>query len=344
MQKKNKPQTLHLKKNLRLVTGEKRVDEFVREWLSVGLGQEISKSLVRKWILVGAVTINRRAIKKPNALLPKDGTIEANIRTETLIGKSEFKGGEDWSKRILFEDDWIIVVDKPRGLPTQQTLDPRRAVLFGLLKEFLIEREKKEVYLGLHHRLDKDTSGVILLTKSKDANLGISEQFKNHTIQKHYLALTQALKPGTSPGSLVHKSYLARDASQGKKMSRYRSVKSGGDYAETALTPLAGSDRGVLWEASPKTGRTHQIRVHLSELGFPIVGDVLYLSSEHDQALCLHAMRLTFTHPINKKTISIHSPIPQDFLKCLERYNIDLPNSLERLRSSVDSFGHTENK
>ena len=207
-------------------------------------------------------------------------------------------------------------MNKPPGLPTQPTLDEARDNLFAAVKKFLSSRDKVvDPYVALHHRLDRDTSGVLLLVKHKDANAGIGEAFSKHLAQKTYQALSSG-KPTEEVWTV--KNYLAR--AQAGKSSHHQSVKSGGDFAETRFRVLEQL-KGFIWiEAQPKTGRTHQIRVHLSEAGFPILGDRTYGGDlKPAPRLMLHAARLTFEHPITQNQISIESPLPQDFTQCLEK-------------------------
>ncbi|MFA5265182.1 MAG: RluA family pseudouridine synthase [Opitutaceae bacterium] len=228
--------------------------------------------------------------------------------------------------RILYEDNWLIVVDKPAGLPTQPTLDAARPSAFSELKAFLEAREGASPYLGLHHRLDRDTSGVLLLTKDPKANAGVGALFAEKTAQKTYQAL--AVLGAGCPDEWEVKNYLGIVGRVGKA-SKFGAVRSGGDPAQTTFRVLERFDGAALIEAQPRTGRTHQIRVHLAGCGNPILGDEFYggpvslklASGARLRAprVLLHASSLTFRHPITNAELTVVSPLPEDFVPCLEQ-------------------------
>jgi RluA family pseudouridine synthase len=208
---------------------------------------------------------------------------------------------------ILFEDDYFVAAAKPAGLSTQATLDKSRPHFFGELK-------KHYDYLALHHRLDRDTSGVLLFAKRKEANIPLGEMFQKHHIQKTYLCLC-ALRAG--PPQFTVKNHLAPMQKSRKERERMIVVQSGGQVAETHFEVLQKFTRGQLIQAQPRTGRMHQIRVHLSSRGLGIFGDDLYASPTAPAAgrLMLHAQRLQFQHPFTSAQIEILSPLPEDFLR-----------------------------
>jgi RluA family pseudouridine synthase len=234
-------------------------------------------------------------------------------------------------------------VNKPPGLPTQPTLDEARANLYALLKKFLAERGDRDPYVGLHHRLDRDTSGVMLFTKRKEPNGEVGRIFQEHRAQKTYLAIVavserrEDLARGKSaatgiralPKSWTVENFLGRE---GGKAGKMRAVRSGGDRAITEFRCLAQVERFALVEAKPKTGRMHQIRVHLSEAGSAIVGDTTYGGLRDTRGgeiprVMLHAVALTFPHPISKLEISFTAPLPTDFEKCLLQLGLPLPSA-----------------
>jgi RluA family pseudouridine synthase len=226
---------------------------------------------------------------------------------------------------IRYEDEWLVVVEKPSGLPTQPTLDPNRPNLFDLMKKLISERDKVDsVYVGLHHRLDRDTSGLVLFTKKEAANKGIADLFSKHEIQKTYQCLcwrapgTQSLN--TNDTFTIQNNLGQVSTKDGK--TQYGSVASGGDVAITHFR-VVEAFRDVFWfEACPQTGRTHQIRVHCSGMNFPILGDELYFpekvaSMVDAPRLMLHASKLEFIHPLTQEKIDVHSTIPDEFVQVL---------------------------
>lgn len=207
--------------------------------------------------------------------------------------------------QILYEDNWILIVNKPAGLPTQSTVDKKRKNLFDELRN-----SKRWDYVGLHHRLDVPTSGVILLTKAKSVNKAIADEFKNKTIQKTYHCMTSSTP---NWNEIKYENHLKPIKLKTGK-TKMHEVKSGGDFASTSFKVLQVKESYCLIEAMPHTGRMHQIRVHLSALGFPILGDALYGKIQKDvPRLMLHAYQIEFTHPITKKIIQIKAEYPNDF-------------------------------
>ena len=174
--------------------------------------------------------------------------------------------------------------------------------------------------------VETTTSGVILFAKAKEANAGVAKMFSEHLAQKSYNAIS-AVGPGRKLGSnWVTKNFLGRLPGKGKQ-AKYGAVRSGGDVAETRFRLIESWENAAWIEAMPVTGRTHQIRVHLSEAGLPILGDRLYPGAVRPQGLplvqaprlMLHAVSLTFPHPIHQTEVVVQSPLPEDFLQCIRR-------------------------
>lgn len=170
----------------------------------------------------------------------------------------------------------------------------------------------------LHHRLDKDTSGVLVLAKHPKANQPMSEIFKNHQIQKKYLCLclrsqkSMPMKALTEPFKVINHLAPVRDPK--KKLMRMVTVKSGGWKAETEFVFQKSLRELDLFEAYPFTGRTHQIRVHIASQFRPIAGDSLYGGkSSLVPRLMLHASEIKLSHPVTGEPLVIESPMPQDF-------------------------------
>ncbi|MCX7978676.1 MAG: RluA family pseudouridine synthase [Bdellovibrionaceae bacterium] len=206
---------------------------------------------------------------------------------------------------ILFEDQWLLAVDKPSGLPTQGTLDKGRPNLFDCLKA-----DGRWSYVGLHHRLDVQTSGVVLFTTRREANRAVASLFRNREVEKFYLAWLVGTGLGTS--SVVVRDYLKPVRLKNGK-TIMKSVRSGGDVAETEILPLASLGDRTLVLARPRTGRMHQIRVHCASLGLPICGDSLYGErSTRYTRLMLHAWKIKFQHPMTGEGMVIISPPPAE--------------------------------
>ena len=299
------------------------VHEVLADWLTTALRRPVSKAKARKLVIAGAVHANGRRVTLATPSFSAGVSIDASVDIAKLFGDSTSrdKPFELTPDRILFEDADLIFVDKPPGLPAHQTLDETRDSLFAAVRRFLKKRDRIDnPYLGVHQRLDRDTSGVVLFTKSKRVNAAIARSFSDHATVKVYQAITVAgsdLQP-----EWTIKNELGKVSSSSKK-SMYGSVRSGGQFAETAVRILARYPLGLWIEAIPKTGRTHQIRVHLAEYGLPIIGDDLYSSPEKwrelarlEPRLMLHATRLVVPHPVTARKLSVQSPLPPDFERC----------------------------
>ena len=215
---------------------------------------------------------------------------------------------------ILFEDENFIVAEKPPGLPSQPTVDKTRPDFFSLLKKQLQEERGADFYLALHHRLDRDTSGLMIFAKTKKANEPLADLFKKHKIQKTYLCLTQL---GKCPPQWEEINFLAEVRDPILKKMKMHSVRSGGQKAHTRFRVLEKLKKGFLIEAQPLTGRMHQIRVHLAERGLGIFGDDIYpcLKNPQPPRLMLHAFSLEFTHPFTGELLKIETPLPADMEK-----------------------------
>jgi len=314
-----------------------RLDDYLSSWLPTILGTPIPKSKVRTLLASGAVYVNRHRNKIASTDIFGGAVLEVYYDEKKLaLNPHSTTGSSPLLKNdhVLFEDEWIILINKPAGIPTQPTIDPGRPNLFDLTKQLLKQRDgfrspkevrvQQENYLGLHHRLDRDTSGIMMFTKHEAANKGVADLFAEHRIQKTYQCLVwrtpSAPQYQVDEGFEV-KNYLGRISAKNEN-ARYGAVSSNGDPALTNFRVIE-LFRDVYWlEARPKTGRTHQIRVHTSEMGLPILGDPQYFPMSVTPMvsvprLLLHAQRLEFDHPVSHQPLKIEAPIPDDFLAVL---------------------------
>lgn len=215
---------------------------------------------------------------------------------------------------ILFEDEYFLVAEKPAGLPSQSTVDKSRPDFYTLLKAQVQAPPHSLSYLGLHHRLDRDTSGLMIFTKQKAANESLASMFKEHRIQKTYVCLTKKKKKIQDQWTVEN--FLAEFRDNKLKKTKMRSVLSGGQKAITDFKVLEEYALGFLIQAQPRTGRMHQIRVHLAEAALGIFGDDIYpcLNIPQPPRLMLHAQALEFEHPFTRQKIRIECPMPKDML------------------------------
>jgi tRNA pseudouridine32 synthase/23S rRNA pseudouridine746 synthase len=212
---------------------------------------------------------------------------------------------------ILYADEHIIVLNKPADLSVlPEGWDPDAPYLRQML-----ESEFGPIWVV--HRLDKVTSGVMVFARTAEAHRELNGQFERHEVEKVYHAIVEGVPPWEE--------HTARHMLQTNVGRKHRTVvvRKKGKNSETHFRVLKRGQAEALVEAHPKTGRTHQVRVHLSALGFPLLGDVLYGASETALIAhpALHALSLTFTHPSLGKRVTFNAPYPEDMQQLLERLN-----------------------
>ena len=224
---------------------------------------------------------------------------------------------------IIYEDEDIIVVNKPKGM----VVHPANGNPDGTLVNAIMDICKDslsgiggEIRPGIVHRLDKDTSGLLIVAKNDMAHVKMSEQIKNHEVKKTYIALVRGvIKENEATIDMP----IGRSTSDRKKMA----VTKNGKNAVTHIKVLKRYDKYTLLEINIETGRTHQIRVHLSHIGYPIIGDYTYSNGKNEfgvEGQCLHAKSLEFKHPITKKEMKLEAPLPkyfQDIINKLDNNN-----------------------
>lgn len=213
---------------------------------------------------------------------------------------------------ILYEDNDIIVVNKPKGMvvhPANGNLDGTLVnALMSICKDSLSGIGGK-IRPGIVHRLDKDTSGVLIVAKNDKAHINMSEQIKNHEVEKTYIALVRG---NVKENEATINMPIGRSIKDRKKMA----VNKNGKEAVTHFKVIQRFNNYTLLEIKIETGRTHQIRVHLSEIGYSIIGDTVYSNGKNEwniQGQCLHAKSLKFKHPITKKEMFIEAKLPTYF-------------------------------
>jgi RluA family pseudouridine synthase len=281
-----------------------RLDHLLRGWLPDALGRELTHSAIRRLIMAGAVRVDGRPLRAPGRNLSSGLDISVTVRSELLTSPDRPPD----RITVLLEDEVLLAVDKPPGLAMHATADPRRPSLVGLLEA------KTGLRLGVHQRLDRDTSGVVLFTKARTADPDLATQFAGREVEKVYRALT------VRPRALPHREWRSESRLAPGGKGRMGSAPQG-VLAATQFRIERVLERGLLVEARPLTGRKHQIRVHLAEAGLPIVGDLTYGAPRDSPAErpMLHAARLALRHPLSGAPLVIESPLPSDFRAALSR-------------------------
>ena len=223
---------------------------------------------------------------------------------------------------VLYEDDDIIAINKPKGM----VVHPANGNYTGTLVNALLYRCKDslsgiggQIRPGIVHRLDKDTSGVIIVAKNDKAHLNLSEQIKNHKVKKTYIALVRGNIPNDE-------ATIDMPIGRSKKDRKKMDIDKNGKNAITHFKVLERFDGYTLLKVNIETGRTHQIRVHLMTIGYPIVGDTVYSNGKNPFKVTgqmLHAKSIEFKHPITGENMKIEAPLPkyfEDVIKELKKY------------------------
>lgn len=259
---------------------------------------DLSRSLLKKQIETGLVMINGEVEFKPNYRVKVEDDVEYDV-SGIQLSEKEIKP-QDIDLDIIYEDENLVAINKPVGM----VVHPATSNWEGTLVNALLYRYKKmtdtgeKIRSGLIHRLDKDTSGIILVSKTNEGLWYYSKQFSERNIKKTYLALVYGDFQGIAGSSLLKiENYIGRSERNRKKFSVVPPSK--GKKAVTFVKQIKRYNyQGEVYsllEVLPETGRTHQIRVHLSKIGLPIVGDSIYSRSRKFPRLMLHAWRLEFT-------------------------------------------------
>lgn len=284
-----------------------RLDLFLKNQLP-----EFSRSQIQKWIKKGAVSCDGQKTRGA-MLLKNDMNIKIDIPEEEvdLIA-------EEIPLEILYEDADMLAVQKPAGMVTHPAAGHPRGTLANAIWHYLQKQNLKHKLdardrrPGIVHRLDRDTSGILLVAKSTRIQEALASQFREREIRKTYRVLVAgklSVKEGEIEGAIGKENDSARMA-----------VLSTGKYSKTDFRVLKVFRNATYVEVYPKTGRTHQIRVHLEKIGHPVLGDVLYGETS---GLCkrhmLHAYQIEFTHPRTRKKLTLKAPLPKDFQGVLKK-------------------------
>ncbi|TES84889.1 MAG: RluA family pseudouridine synthase [Dehalococcoidia bacterium] len=284
--------------------GDTRLDKYVCARVP-----ELSRTRVQKLIAAGNITVNGQPAK-PGLRLNIGDKIDIDIPPTP---PRELKP-EAIPLKIIYEDDDLLVVDKPAGLTVHPAPGhPAHTLVNAILAHFPhLADVGDSLRPGVVHRLDKDTSGVMLVAKNSAAQADLARQFKSHSVTKAYLAL---VKGRLEPENGIIEADIGRDPHNRKKMA----VVAAGRKARTEYRVIKYIGGYTLLEIMPETGRTHQIRVHLAAIGFPVVGDKVYgVKSPFLTRQFLHASRLGFKLPSTGEYVEFESELPPDLEKALE--------------------------
>lgn len=291
------------KEKILIVTNEfigERLDRFICNNF-----KDLSRTLIQRLIDDNLVFVNNKPTKPGYKLKGND------VVLLTLPDLKEIKVvPENIPLDIVFEDKDLIVVNKPQGMVTH----PANGIYNGTLVNALLYHCRNSLSgingvlrPGIVHRLDKETSGLIISCKNDKSHTGIANQIKERKLKRYYYAIVH--------GKIQYDKGTINKPISRHKIQRYKmSVVTGGKKAVTHWKVLKKSDRFALLECSLETGRTHQIRVHMASIGHPIVGDKTYgKKSDPYNQMMLHAYKLVFIHPKTGKEIKLETKLPERF-------------------------------
>ncbi len=279
------------------VTGKEvglRLDRYLAEKV-----KEVSRSEIQRAIRAGCVTINGATVTQSSRRLRADEQIVWETSFQPLLSPARI------SLTILYEDEHIVVVDKPVGLVVHPGAGKTGTTLVeGLLVDRPLPAGDDPARPGIVHRLDKETSGVIVVAKTPSSLVSLKAQFATRQVTKLYLALVEGRIPEEE--GLID-APIGRDPTCPNRMA----IHPQGREALSEFRVLARNEETTLLLVSPHTGRTHQIRIHLHYIGHSIVGDPLF--SQEDKRLMLHAWRVELNHPERKERIRFEAAVPPEF-------------------------------
>lgn len=296
-----------------------RLADVLARWLPGAASRPVPMARVRALVAAGAVRVNGEVVRAAGRPVRAGQLVDAALRLERLRPRaaSTDRAFRLTGTSILYRDDFLLAADKPPGLPTHATADPSRPSLVGHVVEHL--RGAAVPYVGVHQRLDRDTSGIVLLATDPRANLGLARAFEGRRVEKTYLALTA--RPARLPPRRFRVDAPLGASGPGDPGRRGR-VTVGRPGAKPACTDVVVREvlaSALLVEARPLTGRKHQVRAHLAHAGLPVLGDPLYGDGRGAERLMLHASRLSLPHPVSGRPLVIDSPPPSDFEAALAR-------------------------
>ncbi len=291
-----------------------RVDKAVAARLE---REGVSRSSVGRWCAEGRISVQGRSVRASVRL--RDGD---SVEVEVPPPEPVEAIAEDLPISVVFEDHDLLVVDKPAGLVVHPSRGHATGTLVNAVLHHVAVDDDDPLRPGVVHRIDRDTSGLLVIAKTPAARAGLMELFRTHDIERSYLALVE----GTPPLRITYDTLHGRHPTDRLKFS---SRVSEGKRSCTHVTVEETLADGVatLVRCALETGRTHQIRVHLADAGFPILGDSLYgrravrrLAREAEEAAgrqCLHAEVLGFVHPVTGEALRFVAPMPDDFRRAL---------------------------
>ena len=287
-----------------------RIDKFLSERM------ELTRTRIQQLIKDENILVNGKKTKPAYKIEENDVVKVVIPELETVEIKPE-----NIDIEIIYEDNDLAVINKRAGI----VVHPANGHYSGTLVNAILYHIKDlsgingEIRPGIVHRLDKDTSGLLIIAKNDKAHLKLSQMFHDKTVKKTYLAILKG-KLNQKSGRIV--TQIGRDKNDRKKMAVINDLNSG----KTAITNyevISQAEKFTLVKVHIETGRTHQIRVHMKHLGYPILGDSVYGRPDSEKRQMLHAYKLEFQHPITEENIEFIAKLPEDFERALKKCGLE---------------------
>ena len=285
----------------------KRIDAYLAE-----KNEDMSRVAIQRLLEEGKVLVNGKKVKSSYKVQENDKIVQE----DEVVKEVELKP-QEIPIEVIYEDNDIIVVNKPKGLvvhPANGNPDGTLVNAIMAICKDSLSGIGGEIRPGIVHRLDKNTSGLLIIAKNDKAHINLSEQIKEHEVEKTYIALVRGV---VKENEATINMPIGRSTKDRKKMAVIKT----GKEAITHFRVLKRYKNYTLLEVKIETGRTHQIRVHLAQIGYPIVGDDVYSNGKNEWGIvgqCLHAKKLKFKHPITNKEMELEAELPEYFKKIIK--------------------------
>ncbi|EOB3455526.1 RluA family pseudouridine synthase [Enterococcus hirae] len=292
--------------NATIQTETGRIDKVL-----TGLFNDYSRSQIQLWLKDGAVSVNGQVVKANYKVKKNDEIVIAVPEPETLSIEAE-----DIPLEIVYEDEVVAVVNKPQGMVVHPSAGHPNGTMVNALMYHVKDLSSINGVIrpGIVHRIDKDTSGLLMVAKNDLAHESLAKQLKDKTSLRKYVALVHGVIPH-------EKGTINAPIGRSKVNRKMQAVREDGKPAVTHFNVLERFNDFTLVELTLETGRTHQIRVHMKYIGYPLAGDPVYGPSKtlKGNGQFLHAKLLGFTHPITGQKMVFEAPLPTIFEKTLEK-------------------------
>lgn len=292
--------------NATIQTETGRIDKVL-----TGLFNDYSRSQIQLWLKDGAVSVNGQVVKANYKVKKNDEIVIAVPEPETLSIEAE-----DIPLEIVYEDEAVAVVNKPQGMVVHPSAGHPNGTMVNALMYHVKDLSSINGVIrpGIVHRIDKDTSGLLMVAKNDLAHESLAKQLKDKTSLRKYVALVHGVIPH-------EKGTINAPIGRSKVNRKMQAVREDGKPAVTHFNVLQRFNDFTLVELTLETGRTHQIRVHMKYIGYPLAGDPVYgpRKTLKGNGQFLHAKLLGFTHPITGQKMVFEAPLPTIFEKTLEK-------------------------